>query len=325
MAGEDYSAGGHRRHHRRHPEHRRLRPHPARDWAAWPRPSPQGTTYLETKTGYGLDVENEARSARIASTVADEVTYLGAHLVPAGMDAEEYTDAGLRADARRGPPLRPLGRRLLRTGRLHRGPVPPRAPGLPGCRAGAARARQPARRGPRRAAGGRIRRRERGPRELPLRRGHRRPGRELVRLGRRLRARADRAPSPPACRPATSPPASRWLPAGRCSTPACSWRWPPTATPAPPTRARWRSASPPPCSRCASASTRPSAPRRTAARWRCGRESGNDVDGERAVGSIAVGHRADLHLLNAPSATHLAYRPGIPLTHAVWRAGVRAR
>jgi len=36
-------------------------------------------------------------------------------------------------------------------------------------------------------------------------------------------------------------------------------------------------------------------------------------------------HGADLHLLNAPSATHLAYRPGIPLTHAVWRAGVRAR
>ena len=55
------------------------------------------------------------------------------------------------------------------------------------------------------------------------------------------------------------------------------------------------------------------------------REPGSDGDGERAVGSIAVGHRADLHLLNAPSATHLAYRPGIPLTHAVWRAGVGAR
>ena len=52
----------------------------------------QGTTYLETKTGYGLDVEHEARSARIASTVADEVTYLGAHLVPAGSDADAYTD-----------------------------------------------------------------------------------------------------------------------------------------------------------------------------------------------------------------------------------------
>src|SRR6478736_524999 len=47
-----------------------------------------GTTYLETKTGYGLDIENEARSARIASTVADEVTYLGAHLVPAGVDPD---------------------------------------------------------------------------------------------------------------------------------------------------------------------------------------------------------------------------------------------
>lgn len=51
-----------------------------------------GTTYLETKTGYGLDVEEEARHARIASTVVDQVTFLGAHLVPAGMDAQEYTD-----------------------------------------------------------------------------------------------------------------------------------------------------------------------------------------------------------------------------------------
>jgi imidazolonepropionase len=55
------------------------------------------------------------------------------------------------------------------------------------------------------------------------------------------------------------------------------------------------------------------------------REAGNDADGERAVGSLAVGHRADLHMLNAPSAAHLAYRPGMPLTYAVWRAGVRAR
>ena len=48
----------------------------------------QGTTYLESKTGYGLDVENEARSARIAAATVDEVTYLGAHLVPAGVDPE---------------------------------------------------------------------------------------------------------------------------------------------------------------------------------------------------------------------------------------------
>ncbi len=32
---------------------------------------------------------------------------------------------------------------------------------------------------------------------------------------------------------------------------------------------------------------------------------------------------ADLQLLEAPSATHLAYRPGMPLTAAVWRGGKR--
>ncbi|GAB3406000.1 imidazolonepropionase [Schumannella luteola] len=41
------------------------------------------------------------------------------------------------------------------------------------------------------------------------------------------------------------------------------------------------------------------------------------------LGVVAVGARADLHLLDAPSASHLAYRPGMPLTHAVWRAGRR--
>ena len=55
------------------------------------------------------------------------------------------------------------------------------------------------------------------------------------------------------------------------------------------------------------------------------RETGHDADGARAVGSLAVGHRTDLHMLNAPSATHLAYRPGMPLTYGVWRAGAQAR
>ncbi len=41
------------------------------------------------------------------------------------------------------------------------------------------------------------------------------------------------------------------------------------------------------------------------------------------VGTVSVGARADLHLLDAPSHTHLAYRPGVPLTAAVWRAGVQ--
>lgn len=41
----------------------------------------QGTTTFETKSGYGLTVEDEARALRIATRHTDEVTYLGAHVV----------------------------------------------------------------------------------------------------------------------------------------------------------------------------------------------------------------------------------------------------
>ncbi|MGW6401858.1 imidazolonepropionase [Streptomyces sp. NPDC055134] len=41
----------------------------------------QGTTTFETKSGYGLTVEDEARALRIAARHTDEVTYLGAHIV----------------------------------------------------------------------------------------------------------------------------------------------------------------------------------------------------------------------------------------------------
>lgn len=51
----------------------------------------------------------------------------------------------------------------------------------------------------------------------------------------------------------------------------------------------------------------------------------SDARGERqgAVGVVRAGARADLQVLEAPSVTHLAYRPGMPLTTAVWRRGVR--
>ncbi len=42
-----------------------------------------GTTTLECKSGYGLDVGNEERSLRAARAVTDETTFLGAHVVPA--------------------------------------------------------------------------------------------------------------------------------------------------------------------------------------------------------------------------------------------------
>src|SRR5690349_8651586 len=43
----------------------------------------QGTTTFEIKTGYGLTVHDEARLARLAAEVSPEVTFLGAHVVPA--------------------------------------------------------------------------------------------------------------------------------------------------------------------------------------------------------------------------------------------------
>ena len=42
----------------------------------------QGSTTIEVKSGYGLDVDSEALSVSIASRVTDEVTFLGAHVVP---------------------------------------------------------------------------------------------------------------------------------------------------------------------------------------------------------------------------------------------------
>lgn len=47
--------------------------------------------------------------------------------------------------------------------------------------------------------------------------------------------------------------------------------------------------------------------------------------GDGAVGVLAPGSRADVHVLDAPSVVHLAYRPGVPLTFAVWRSGLRVR
>ncbi len=54
----------------------------------------QGTTTFEIKTGYGLTVDDEQRLARLAAEVTPEVTFLGAHVVPAeyAERREEYVD-----------------------------------------------------------------------------------------------------------------------------------------------------------------------------------------------------------------------------------------
>jgi len=52
----------------------------------------QGTTTIEIKSGYGLSVADEQRSLRIARELTEETTFLGAHVVPAGVDPAEYVE-----------------------------------------------------------------------------------------------------------------------------------------------------------------------------------------------------------------------------------------
>ncbi|RFC77679.1 imidazolonepropionase [Streptomyces sp. AcE210] len=54
----------------------------------------QGTTTVEIKSGYGLTVAHEARSLAVAAAHTDEVTFLGAHVVPAEFaeDPAGYVD-----------------------------------------------------------------------------------------------------------------------------------------------------------------------------------------------------------------------------------------
>ena len=282
----------------------------------------QGTTYLETKTGYGLDIDNEARSARIASTVVDEVTYLGAHLVPAGMDAEEYTDlvcgpmlAAVRPFVRwadvfceRGAFDEDQSRRVLQACReaglglrVHGNQLGV-GPGVKlAVEFGAASvdhvnylsaadldALAASWAGWDGAGTGRGTVATCLPACDLSTRQPLAPGRELLDAGVQLALASN-------CNPGTSYTSSMAF----CVT----------------TAVLQMGLSVHEAVRAAT----------YGGALALGRESGTDVDGERAVGSIAVGHRADLHLLNAPSATHLAYRPGMPLTRAVWRAGVRAR
>lgn len=86
MAGESYAAGGIRTTvaATRAASDDQLAAGVARHVAEMRR---QGTTTLEIKSGYGLSVEDEARSLKVARQFTDETTFLGAHVV-----APEYAD-----------------------------------------------------------------------------------------------------------------------------------------------------------------------------------------------------------------------------------------
>ena len=75
----------------------------------------QGTTTVEIKSGYGLNVEDEARSLRIAAEFTSETTFLGAHVVPpeCAERRAEYVALVTGDDARGLRSARPLDRRVL--------------------------------------------------------------------------------------------------------------------------------------------------------------------------------------------------------------------
>ncbi|WP_138443703.1 amidohydrolase family protein [Sinomonas susongensis] len=283
-----------------------------------------GTTYLETKTGYGLDVPNERRSAELAAEVADEVTYLGAHLVPAGADPDEYTELvctemldAVRPYVRwadvfceRGAFTEEQSRRVLVACRdaglglrVHGNQLGPGAGVRLAVEVGAASVDHVnfvddadvvalARTwsdwaGPGSAAGaGTV------ATVLPAcdlsTRAPLAPARRLLDAGVEVAIASN-------CNPGTSYTSSIAF----CVT----------------TAVLQMGLSVQEAVRAAT----------FGGALALRRHMGRDEDGQRAVGSIAVGHRADLQLLDAPSATHLAYRPGMPLTYAVWRAGKRVR
>ncbi|WDF34333.1 imidazolonepropionase [Arthrobacter agilis] len=278
-----------------------------------------GTTYLETKTGYGLDVGHEARSARLAAGVVDEVTYLGAHLVPGGWDPEEYSDlvCGPMLDA-----VRPY----VRWADVF-------------CETGAFTTEQSRRVLAACAAAGlglRVHGNQLGPGDgVAL----------AVEFGAASVDHVNHVSDGDIDALAGTWDGSGTVP-GTVATclPACDLS---TRQPFPPARRLLAAGVP-----LALASNCNPGTSFTSSMAFCvatavlqmgltvheavraatyggalalRRDTGDDADGRRAVGSLAVGHRADLQVLDAPSATHLAYRPGMPLVRAVWRAGTRVR
>ncbi|MFF9481439.1 imidazolonepropionase [Streptomyces sp. NPDC014733] len=262
----------------------------------------QGTTTFETKSGYGLTVEDEARALRIAGEHTDEVTYLGAHIV-----SPDYADD-------------PAGYVDLVTGPMLDACAPHARWIDVFCEKGAFdgdQARAILTAGKRRGLLPRIHANQ-------LSYG---PG---VQLGVELdAASADHCthltdadvdalansatvatllPGAEFSTRATWPDARRLLDAG--ATVALSTDCNPGSS---------FTSSMPFCIALAVRDMRMTPDEAVWAATAGGARALRRTD----VGRIAPGARADLTLLDAPSHVHLAYRPGVPLVSGVWRKGVR--
>lgn len=262
----------------------------------------QGTTCLETKTGYGLTVADELRSARLAAGVVDEVTFLGAHLVPAGSSLPDYV--------------------ALVSGEMLDAVAPHVRWADVFCEKGAfdeAASREVLTAAAARGLGLRVHGNQLGPG----------PGVQLaVALG---------AASVDHCTYLTPSDVDALASSDTVATllPACDLS---TRQPLPDARALLDAgATVALASNCNPGSSYTSSMAycvtTAVLQMRMSVEEAVQaatLGGARAlrrtdVGVLAPGARADVHVLDAPSATHLAYRPGVPLTWAVWRAGERVR
>ncbi|MFC4033815.1 imidazolonepropionase [Streptomyces polygonati] len=262
----------------------------------------QGTTTMETKSGYGLTVHDEARSLRIAAAHTDEVTYLGAHVVapeftgdPAGY-VDLVTGAMLDACApharwidvfcERGAFDGDQARAILTAGRA-RGLIPrvhanQLGPG-PGVRLavelGAASADHCT---------------------------HLTDADVDALAGGAATTVATLLPGAEFSTRAVYPDARRLLDAG--ATVALSTDCNPGSS---------FTTSMPFCVAVAVRDMGMTPDEAVRAATYGGARALRRTD----IGIVAPGARADLQLLEAPSHFHLAYRPGVPLTAAVWRAG----
>ncbi|GGM32940.1 imidazolonepropionase [Longimycelium tulufanense] len=266
----------------------------------------QGTTYLETKTGYGLTVEDEVRSARLAGEYVDEVTFLGAHLVPEDWDGDEYV-------------------RLV-CGEMLDAVAPHVRWADVFCESGAfdeEQSRAVLQAAKKRGLGLRVHGNQLGPG----------PGVQLaVELGAASVDHCTYLESNDIEALAESDTVATLLPACDLSTrqPLANARdlIDTGATIALASNCNPGSSYTSSMAFCVATAVLQMhlsvAEAVRAATWggarALRRESGDD-----AIGVLGPGARADVHVLDAPSTTWLAYRPGVPMTHAVWRKGTRVR
>ncbi|MFE7523506.1 imidazolonepropionase [Streptomyces halstedii] len=264
----------------------------------------QGTTTLETKSGYGLTVRDEARALRIAAAHTDEVTYLGAHIV-----APEYADD-------------PAGYVDLVTGPMLDACAPYARWIDVFCERGAFdgdQARAVLTAGLARGLRARVHANQLGPG----------PGVRLaVELGAASADHCTHLTDDDLDALGQGDTVATLLPGAEFSTRAA---WPDArrlldagATVALSTDCNPGSSFTSSMPFCVALAVRDMGMTPDEALWSA--TAGGAAALRRTdIGRVTPGARADLVLLDAPSHVHLAYRPGVPLAHAVWRAGERVR